>query len=109
MRAPLPVRWVISGSTIREAADQCRQGWPSIVRDRRRLGGGTSQNLGGRRGPQQYLDGMSPRRANAAYDRVLERRPAVALARHYREAEGLSIAQIAERLGRAPATVMAYF
>jgi hypothetical protein len=41
--------------------------------------------------------------------RVLERRRAVALARHYREAEGLSIAQIADRLGRSPATVKAYF
>ena len=41
--------------------------------------------------------------------RVVERRRAVALARHYREAEGLSIAQIAERLGRTPATVKAYF
>jgi hypothetical protein len=37
--------------------------------------------------------------------RVAERRRAVALARHFREAEGHSIAQIAERLGRAPATV----
>jgi AraC-like DNA-binding protein len=45
----------------------------------------------------------------AAYDRVIERRRAVALARHFREAEGLSIAQIAERLGRSPATVKAYF
>jgi AraC-like DNA-binding protein len=42
-------------------------------------------------------------------DRVVERRRAVALARHYREAEGLSIAQIADRLGRSPATVKAYF
>ena len=42
-------------------------------------------------------------------DRVAERRRAVQLARHYREAEGLSIAQIAQRLGRSPATVKAYF
>jgi transcriptional regulator with XRE-family HTH domain len=34
---------------------------------------------------------------------------AVALARHFREAEGLSIAQVAERLGRSPATIKAYF
>src|SRR2546421_5071911 len=44
-----------------------------------------------------------------AYVRVLERRRAVALARHFREAEGLSIAQIADRLGRSPATIKAYF
>jgi len=42
-------------------------------------------------------------------DRVAERRRAVALALHYRTAEGLSIAQIADRLGRSPATVKAYF
>jgi hypothetical protein len=42
-------------------------------------------------------------------DRVKERRRAVQLARHYREAEGLSIAQIAQCLGCSPATVKAYF
>ncbi len=42
-------------------------------------------------------------------DCVAERQRAVALARHFRETEGLSIAQIAERLGRAPATVKRYF
>ncbi len=45
----------------------------------------------------------------AVTDRVVERRRAVALARHYREAEGLSIVRIAERLGRSPATIKAYF
>jgi len=43
-----------------------------------------------------------------ALDRVQERRRAVALARHYRNEEGLSIADIARRLGRAEATVRAY-
>ena len=46
---------------------------------------------------------------NAPLDRVAERQRAAALARHYREAEGLSIAKIAERLGRAHATVKGYF
>ena len=41
--------------------------------------------------------------------RVLERRRAAALARHYRDEEGLSIAEVARRLGRAQATVKAYF
>jgi AraC-like DNA-binding protein len=45
----------------------------------------------------------------AGTDRVAERRRAVALARHYREFECLTIQQIADRLGRAPATVKAYF
>jgi DNA-binding NarL/FixJ family response regulator len=47
--------------------------------------------------------------ASSAFDRVAERRRALALARHFLEAEGLSIAQIADRLGRSPATVKAYF
>ena len=41
-------------------------------------------------------------------DRVQERRRAAALARHYRDHEALSTAEIARRLGRAPATVRAY-
>jgi hypothetical protein len=45
----------------------------------------------------------------AAADRAAERRRAVALARHFREAEGLSIAEIADRLDRSPATIKAYF
>ena len=53
--------------------------------------------------------GMASGRPSAAYDRVVERRRAVALARHFREAEGLSIAQIADRVGRSPATIKAYF
>ncbi len=47
--------------------------------------------------------------AATVWARVVERRRAVALAKHYREAEGLAIAQIADRLGRSPATVRAYF
>jgi hypothetical protein len=40
-------------------------------------------------------------------DRVSERRRAAALARHYRDQEHLTVAEIARRLGRA-ATVKAY-
>jgi hypothetical protein len=46
---------------------------------------------------------------SAPLDRVAERKRAVLLARHYREAEGLTIIQIAQRLGRSRATVKAYF
>jgi AraC-like DNA-binding protein len=52
---------------------------------------------------------MSSHEPAGAYDRVVERRRAVALARHFRDAEGLSIAQIADRLDRSPSTVKAYF
>ena len=45
----------------------------------------------------------------AAADRVVERRRRVALARHFRDAEGLSSVEIAARLGGSPATVKAYF
>ena len=51
---------------------------------------------------------MAGKASHAVVDRVAERRRAVALARHYREFEGLTIQQIAARLGRAPATVKAY-
>jgi hypothetical protein len=63
---------------------------------------------GGRR-RWQYLEGMASSRPSPVYGRVVERRRAVALARQFREAEGLSIAQIANRLGRSPATIKAYF
>jgi hypothetical protein len=53
--------------------------------------------------------GVSGNASHAETDRVAERRRAVALARHYREFEGLTIQQIAERLCRAPATIKAYF
>ena len=52
---------------------------------------------------------MESKEASSRSDRVTERRRAVALARHYRDYEGLSIAQIAARLGRSRATVKAYF
>jgi AraC-like DNA-binding protein len=52
---------------------------------------------------------MSSPRRSARYDRVAERRRAVALARHFREEAGLSIVQIAGRLGLSPATIKAYF
>ena len=45
----------------------------------------------------------------ADWARVVERRRAVALATHFREFEGLSITQIADHLGRSPATIKAYF
>jgi AcrR family transcriptional regulator len=41
--------------------------------------------------------------------RVSERQRAVALALHYRQSESLSVAQIAERVGRSPATIRSYF
>ena len=52
---------------------------------------------------------MASDRPSPAWGRVVERRRAVALARHLRDAEGLSISQIAARLDRSPATIRAYF
>jgi DNA-directed RNA polymerase specialized sigma24 family protein len=69
---------------------------------------GSNGEVGGARRFQQYLEGVRSASAER-YDRVVERRRAVALALHFREAEGLSIAQIAARLGRSPATIKAYF
>jgi hypothetical protein len=42
-------------------------------------------------------------------ERVEERRRAVAIARHLRDSEGLSLREIAGRLGRSEATVKGYF
>jgi Homeodomain-like domain len=53
--------------------------------------------------------GVAAFASSAGTDRVVQRRRAVALARHYREFEGLSTRQIADRLGRSPATIKAYF
>jgi hypothetical protein len=50
---------------------------------------------------------MALDRPSPAYDRVLERCRAVAVTRHFREAEDLSVGQIADRLGRSPATIKA--
>jgi DNA-directed RNA polymerase specialized sigma24 family protein len=41
-------------------------------------------------------------------DRVTERRRAAQLARHYRDQEGLAIAEIARRLACAEATIKTY-
>jgi hypothetical protein len=49
-----------------------------------------------------------PAAASPAPDRVAGRRRAAALAHHYRDPEQLPIAEIARRLGRAPATIKAY-
>ena len=48
-----------------------------------------------------------PRRCDVS-DRVSKRRRAAQLTRYYRDQEGLTIAEIARRLGRAEATVKAY-
>ena len=56
-------------------------------------------------GLRKYLEGIAFEQPGG-YNRVSR---GVALARHLREAEGLSIAQIAERLGRSPAAVKAHF
>jgi DNA-binding NarL/FixJ family response regulator len=55
------------------------------------------------------VTGMTGYASRASRGRVVERRQAVSLARHYREFEGLSISQIADRLGRSQATITASF
>ena len=72
---------------------------------RRQLGA----DLDGNANSASRVSGVTGMSSTAGIGRVLERRRAVALARHYREFEGLSIRQIADRLGRSPATVKAYF
>jgi len=52
--------------------------------------------------------GKSDHEVNRMGDRVSERRRAAQLARHYRDQENLTIAEIARRLGRAEATIKAY-
>jgi DNA-binding NarL/FixJ family response regulator len=59
-----------------------------------------------RKGEQSATGGTY--RAMDGVDRGEERRRAAALARHYRDQEGLPIAEIARRLGRAQATIKAY-
>ena len=54
------------------------------------------------------LSSTSGRLGVLMLDRVAERRRAAQLARHYRDQEGLSIAEIARRLGRAEATIKTY-
>jgi hypothetical protein len=63
----------------------------------------------GKRWFELYAAGVGAEAAGKSNDRVRERRRAVALARHFREAEGLSIAEIARRLGHSPAAIKAYF
>ena len=55
-----------------------------------------------------WLSSTAGRLGVLMLDRVTERRRAAQLARHYRDQEGLSIAEIARRLGRAEATIKAY-
>ena len=55
-----------------------------------------------------WLSSTSGKLGVAMLDRVAERRRAAQLARHYRDQEGLSIPQIARRLGRAEATIKSY-
>jgi DNA-binding NarL/FixJ family response regulator len=53
------------------------------------------------------VTGVTGDASRAGTDRVVERRRAVAFARLYRDFEGLSVRQIADRLGRSPATIKA--
>ena len=55
-----------------------------------------------------WLSSTSGRLRVLMLGRVTERRRAAQLARHYRDEEGLAIAEIARRLGRAEATIKSY-
>ena len=55
-----------------------------------------------------WLSSTAGRLGVLMLDRVTDRRRAAQLARHYRDQEGLAIAEIARRLGRAQATIKAY-
>lgn len=80
-----------------------RGGWTSLPVDREEEPAQDEHPL------KRYLEGVGSEVHSRRYDRVVERRRAVALAHHYRAAEGLSVAEIGRRLGRSPATVKAYF
>ena len=62
----------------------------------------------GRSSALGWLSSTAGRLGVLMLDRVTERSRAAQLARHYRDQEGLSIAEIARRLGRAQATIKAY-
>jgi DNA-directed RNA polymerase specialized sigma24 family protein len=76
---------------------------PSRMEQSGHVDGGRSQlvRLG-------WVSSTSGRLEVLMLDRVAERRRAAQLARHYRDQEGLSIAEIARRLGRAEATIKTY-
>ena len=63
---------------------------------------------GGRCSALGWLSSTAGRLGVLMLDRVTERSRAAQLARHYRDQEGLSIAEIARRLGRAEATIKSY-
>ena len=68
-----------------------------------------SERLSGTSGTVAVVLATNSRSPNKPMsDRVDERRRAAQLARHYRDQENLTIAEIARRLGRAEATVKAY-
>ena len=91
---------------------QQEQPMPSRGRCRPRSRVLECNSLPGRRGEarrrQRRAEETMPSSSRPPLDRVAERPRVAALARHYRDAEHLSIAEIARRLGRAQTTVKAY-